>query len=122
MATALNVRRRRPSGRQNVVPLIDPTIAEIVDALVERGGTAHRDQVADSVASARAGRSVRASRAIQDEVFAAFYTYLEVASRRRPEPLLELPLGVNSYRWGLSLAGRMLLSHRPGLPQPGKLH
>ncbi len=122
MATALNARGRKARGRQNVVPLVDPTIAEIIEALMERGGSAHRQQVADSVASARAGRSVSASREIQDEVFAAFYTYLEAASRRRPSPLLDLPLGPNSYRWGVTSAARTLLGARTGLPKQTQPH
>ena len=91
---------------------IDPVVAEIAEALSLLGGTAHRLQVADLIASRRAGRLSKASVDQADTIFAAFDRYLQVAARRRPAPLLWRPLGRDSYRWGLTETGTSLLAKR----------
>lgn len=100
---------------------IDPIVGEIVHALLVLGGSAHRDMVANQIASARAGRSVTATAALRTEIIAGFQHYIGSAPARRPAPLLHLPLGDGSYRWALTDAGRGLFAS-PNLDSERKLH
>lgn len=104
----------RRSGRKR--GKVDPLIAEIVDALVHYRGQAHRDLVCDHVASMRAGLSIKASAGLRTEVIAAFHGHLEtMAAARQPRPLVELPFGEGSHRWGLSAEGARLFEGRLSL-------
>ena len=89
---------------------IEPIVGEIVHALLALGGSAHRDAVAAHIASARAGRTTAAAPELRTEVYAGFQRYIEIASARRPAPLLHLPLGPSSYRWALTEAARSLFT------------
>jgi hypothetical protein len=100
--------RPRPNGARRA-SRIDPVIAEIVDALVHYRGQAHRDLVCNHIASMRAGRSVDASDTLRRDIIVAFHEHLDaMAASRRTRPLLELPFGAGSHRWGLSPEGARL--------------
>lgn len=90
---------------------IDPVVGEIVHALLALGGSAHRDTVVAHIASGRAGRTTAATQELRAEIYSGFRRYIEMASARRPAPLLHLPLGPSSYRWSLTDAGRSLFAH-----------
>lgn len=97
--------RARPSGARRA-NRVAPLIAEIVDALVHFQGRAHRDLVSDRIASVRAGAPVKATEALRREVVAAFHRHLDGGSTNgRARPLVELPFGARSHRWGLSPEG-----------------
>lgn len=91
--------------------VVDPIVVEIVDALLARGGAAHRQVVADHIASVRTGIRQPASRELQTGIFDGFQRYLDVASRRRA-PLLHRPLGDASHRWALTPSGQLLLASK----------
>jgi hypothetical protein len=98
-------KRRTKGGKAHYV---DPVIAEILDALFDLGGCAHRQLVADQIAQRRSGRSCPAEATARDEIYAVFDAYLVWAAPRKAAPLLERPLGEGSYRWALTDAGRRL--------------
>lgn len=89
--------------------VVEPIVVEIVQALLVCGGAAHRQVVADHIASVRTGIRQAASRGLQAEVYDGFQRYLDVASRRRT-PLLHRPLGDASHRWALTPSGQLLLA------------
>lgn len=97
-------------GPRQKRPAVEPIVAEIIEALLRRGGSAHRQVVADHIASVRAGVPVTATREIQQEVYAGFERYFEVSRTRRPAPLLHRPLGLDSYRWALTPSGERLFT------------
>lgn len=89
--------------------VVEPIVVEILEALLVHGGAAHRQVVADHIASARTGIRQPASRELQTEIYDGFQRYLDVASRR-PAPLLHRPLGEASHRWALTPSGQLLLA------------
>lgn len=97
--------------------VVEPIVVEIVAALLAHGGAAHRQVVADHIASVRAGIRQPASRALQTEIYDGFQRYLDVASRR-PAPLLHRPLGDTSHRWALTPSGQLLFAGK----LPAALH
>ena len=103
-------KRRAPGGRARH---IDPVIAEILEALLALGGSAHRQAVADQVALSRGGRSSSPDTAVRDELYAAFDAYLTGGAARKALPLLWLPLGPGSYRWALTDVGLNLFQPAP---------
>ena len=106
-------KRRASSGRARP---IDPLTAEILEALVTLGGSAHRQAVADQVCLRRGGRSGPSDSTARDEIYSALDAYLGSVSTRKVAPLLWLPLGTGSYRWALTDAGHSLFQTRsPGL-------
>lgn len=90
---------RPAAGRKPV----DPIVAEIMAALAECGGSAHREIIANAIASRRAGRAVVASRDLQDEVYGGFERYVDQSSGRRQTARLCKPFGPDSYRWALTV-------------------
>jgi hypothetical protein len=122
VATVINYADYKRRVRLGRARFIEPVLADIIDVLLSSGGVAHRQKVADVIASRRLGRPVAADRAVQDEVYAAFGNYLAQASTRRPAPLLCLPLGPDSYRWALTPAGETLFSPNASAPTRRKLH
>ena len=98
-------KRRSPGGRARPV---DPVIAEILEALLTLGGSAHRQAVADQVCLRRGGRSGPPEPAARDEIYGAFDAYLARVATRKVPPLMWLPLGCGSYRWSLTDAGQDL--------------
>ena len=98
-------KRRSPGGRARPV---EPVIAEILEALLTLGGSAHRQAVADQVCLRRGGRSGSPEPAARDEIYGAFDAYLARVATRKVPPLLWLPLGCGSYRWSLTDAGQDL--------------
>ena len=107
--------RQRPlAGRR--ANRVDPLIGEIVDALSHFRGQAHRDLVFDHIASIRAGMPAKASDGLRRDIITAFHGHLDAAATaRRPRPLVELPFGVGSHRWGLSAEGARVFDGRLNL-------
>ena len=101
-----------PRQRQ---PAVEPIVAEVIEALLQRGGSAHRQVVADHIDSVRAGRPVAATRELQHEIYQGFQRYLDLAETRRPAPLLHRPLGPASYRWALTSSGERLFTRTDAL-------
>ncbi len=98
----------RRKARNN--PESDPLVVEIVDALITLGGQAHRDRVADAVASARAGAPTRATPALTAHLSAAFDDRLLFDRSVVGRPVLfALPHGAGSLRWALAREARAFL-------------
>lgn len=108
-------------GARQRRPVVEPIVAEIVEALLRRGGSAHRQVVADHIASVRAGRPAVAARELQQEIYQGFQRYLDLAETRRPAPLLHRPLGPASYRWALTPSGERLFT-RTTAPSSRQVH
>jgi hypothetical protein len=90
-------------------------VREIVDVLLELGGSAHRDLVIDRIALRRGG--ARASDGLTLEVVAAFEHHRARASGEHPTAVLFLPFGEGSRRWGVApIAGPRLPQNTPGFP------
>jgi hypothetical protein len=71
----------------------------IVAVLLEMGGSAHRDAVIDRIAL-RQG-AARASESLTQDVVCAFERHRARARRRKEAPLVYLPFGEGSRRWGV---------------------
>jgi hypothetical protein len=74
-------------------------IRQIVEVLLEMGGSAHRDAVIDRIALRRG--AARASQSLAQEVELAFDRHRARAKRRNEPPLVCLPFGEGSRRWGV---------------------
>ncbi|MGA0546147.1 hypothetical protein ACO2Q1_12810 [Brevundimonas sp. VNH65] len=99
---------------------VEPIVGEIVHALLTLGGSAHRDTVVAAIAAGRAGHRCAVDSDLRAEVYAGFQRYIDTGYTRRAAPLLHLPLGPGSYRWGLTEAGRRLFAPPPAAAR--KLH
>ena len=74
-------------------------VRQIVEVLLEMGGSAHRDAVIDRIAL-RQG-AARASERLTQEVVGAFERHRARARRRNEPALVYLPFGEGSRRWGV---------------------
>jgi len=75
-------------------------VAEIADALLEMGGSAHRDAVIDRVAIRRG--QMFASEGLRLELLEAFDRYCAAMARKGRPALFHLPFGEGSRRWSLT--------------------
>jgi hypothetical protein len=82
-------------------------IGEIAEALLELGGSAHRDTVIDRVAVRRG--EPRVSEGLTAELLAAFEQHRARARLRKQPALLHLPFGEGSRRWSLTRGGAAAL-------------
>ena len=89
----------RGSGSDAATRAKNP-VAEIAEALLEMGGSAHREAVIDRVAIRRGHMFV--SDGLRLELLAAFDRHLATAARKGKPVLLHLPFGEGSRRWGLT--------------------
>lgn len=80
--------------------ILDPLVSEIVGALLDLGGAAHRDLVAAHIAGRRG--IYRAPEALKRELDEAFLDYCKGAGDPRAASLLHLPHGPFSHRWALT--------------------
>ncbi len=87
-----------------------PLVSEIMDALHDLGGQAHRDLVFNYIAANRANAGDRPSSDFFEALLAAFDDHLETCPPR--SRLLTLPFGEGSRRWALSEEGMTQLRHR----------
>ena len=108
-------RRRRKASAQAGD---DGLVAEIVEALLALGGTAHRDLVAEQVAMARGGGEAPPP-SLKARLEAAFATRLRL-DRSGPDgaALFALPFGEGSHRWALAREAEIFL--RQGRPPNGR--
>jgi hypothetical protein len=74
-------------------------VHQVVEVLLEMGGSAHRDAVIDRIALRRG--AARASESLTQEVVQAFDCHRARARRRDEPPLVYLPFGEGSRRWGV---------------------
>lgn len=81
------------------VAILNPAAAEILQALLDLGGAAHRDLVVAYVARRRG--IFRPSDALRRDLDAAFAAYC-ATSDPRGAGLLHLPYGPGSQRWALT--------------------
>ncbi len=87
-----------------------PLVLEIMDALHDLGGQAHRDMVFDYIAANRANTGVRPPFDLYEDLLAAFEDHIDPAvSGPR---LLALPFGPESRRWALTHEAAARLKHR----------
>ena len=84
----------------NGVAILNPAAAEILQALLDLGGAAHRDLVVAYVARRRG--IFRPSEALRRDLDAAFAAYCGATSDPRGAGLLHLPYGPGSQRWALT--------------------
>jgi hypothetical protein len=83
-----------------LAPDLDARMAEIIDALLELSGAAHRDAVIDRIAHRRAGQP--ASPGLKAELVAAFDAHCRALRSRGLAPLVHRPFGDRSHRWALT--------------------
>jgi hypothetical protein len=87
-----------------------PLVSEIMDALHDLGGQAHRDLVFSYIAANRSNTGERPPHDFFDDLLAAFDDHLESGPPRTR--LLSLPFGPGSRRWALSQEGMAQLRNR----------
>jgi hypothetical protein len=93
-------------------------IDEIAEALLEMGGSAHRDVVIDRVAIRRGQMSV--SEGLRMELVSAFDRHCAAAAGEGGSALFHLPFGEDSRRWSLTRdAMRRVASTEPLASGPG---
>ncbi len=92
-----------------------PLVSEIMDALHDLGGQAHRDVVLNYIAASRANTGARPPYDFSSDLLAAFEDHLESAPPGAR--MLALPFGPDSRRWALSAEGMARLRHRTRSPR-----
>ena len=104
------VQFKKTARRRWSPPALKPLVSEIMDALHDLGGQAHRDVVFNYIAANRANTGARPAHDLFDDLLAAFDDHLDnIAPGAR---LLALPFGPGSRRWALSQQGMATLRHR----------
>jgi hypothetical protein len=109
MAQANNVASVRGAKLKKAASL-NSLAEEIIEALLEMGGSAHRDAVIDRVAM-RLG-AVPAPDSLKGEILEAFERHRSRAKLKNDRVLLHLPFGEGSRRWSLTPDGRQLVHNR----------
>jgi len=104
---------RSLEGAGAEIAILNPLVSEIVDALLDLGGAAHRDLVAAHIAGRRG--IYRTPEALRRELDEAFSAYCRGASDPRDAGLLHLPYGPFSHRWALTDQAYGLLRGGSGL-------
>lgn len=103
------VQFKKASRRRWAPAAPKPLVSEIMDALHDLGGQAHRNLVFDYIAANRANTGERPPHDFFDDLLTAFEDHLEGAPGSR---MLALPFGPESRRWALSQEGMAQLRHR----------
>jgi hypothetical protein len=98
------------SAKLRKSPSLNLLVEEIMDALFELGGSAHRDAVIDRVAVHRGALS--ASDGLKRELLEAFEAHCGCTRTKRDRALLHLPFGDGSRRWALTPDGRQCVHSR----------
>ena len=80
--------------------MINPLIAEIFQVLLDFGGSAHRDAVAEQIARRRSRAAPSAG--FKREIVEAFDVHCDRARVSGLPALMYLPFGDNSQRWSLT--------------------
>lgn len=75
--------------------------AEIRQALRDRGGSAHRDVVIDTILNGKGVRGPAAERK-RKELMSAFDLHRVAGPECEAERLFDLPFGPSSHRWALT--------------------
>lgn len=91
---------RSLEGASAEIAILNPLVSEIVDALLDLGGAAHRDLVAAHIAGRRG--IFRPPETLRRELDEAFAGYCQGATDPRAPGLLHLPYGPFSHRWALT--------------------
>lgn len=82
------------------IAILNPLVSEIVDALLDLGGAAHRDLVVAHISRRRG--IYRPPEPLRRELDEAFSGYCRGATDPRAAGLLHLPYGPFSHRWALT--------------------
>jgi hypothetical protein len=98
MAYTNEVYERRPATIARSARSV-PLLHQIVEVLLEMGGSAHRDAVIDQIA--RRQGAIRASASLTQQIVCAFERHCARATNRKETALVYLPFGEGSRRWGL---------------------
>ena len=91
---------RNLEGAGAEIAILNPLVSEIVDALLDLGGAAHRDLVTAHIAGRRG--IYRPPESLRRELDEAFRAYCQGAVDPRAAGLLHLPYGPFSHRWALT--------------------
>jgi hypothetical protein len=102
-----NVVARSQQGSGAPGAILDPLVSEIVGALLDLDGAAHRDLVIAHVAGRRG--VFRPPETLRRELEDAFLSYCQDAGDPREVGLLHLPHGPFSHRWALTEQAYALL-------------
>ncbi len=105
------VAERRPDAAG---PTPADAVVEIARALLELGGSAHREAVIDRIAIQR-GQDLP-SDDLREELVTAFDRHRHTAEARGKPAMLDLPFGEGSRRW--SLGRDLVLAMRAEPPTP----
>lgn len=98
------------------IAILNPLVGEIIEALMDLGGAAHRDLVVAYVAKRRG--LDRPSETMLRELGEAFAAYCQDASDPRAANLLHLPYGPQSHRWALTDQAYFRLRGLAGVDRP----
>ncbi len=99
----MNRAKVAPRGLEGLgagIAILNPLVSEIVGALLDLGGAAHRDLVVAHIAGRRG--LYRPPEALRRELDEAFSAYCLGATDPRAPSLLHLPYGPFSHRWALT--------------------
>lgn len=110
--TVVNLADYRQRPMRAITQALGPALIDILEALHLGGGALHRSTVVRQVAVWRVARTREEIAALDAELNGAFEEYIRLAGRRRKPPLLQKPLGVDSYRWAITDFGRRWLEHQ----------
>jgi hypothetical protein len=102
---------RSLEGASAEIAILNPLVSEIVSALLDLGGAAHRDLVAAHIAGRRG--IYRPPETLRRELDEAFSAYCQGATDPRDAGLLHLPYGPFSHRWALTDQAYALLRGGP---------
>ena len=102
-AKLINLKARRSAARLERLRLTDPVVVEIVLALWELGGQAHRQTVADHVLRGRGEMGV-----IRHEDRAPIYQAMNSVFSSGGSGWIAPAFGETSYRWVLTDSGQQL--------------
>jgi hypothetical protein len=103
---------RSLEGAGAEIAILNPLVSEIVGALLDLGGAAHRDLVVAHIAGRRG--IYRPPESLRRELDEAFSGYCQGATDPRAAGLLHLPYGPFSHRWALTDQAYALLRGGPG--------
>ena len=95
-----NVETRSLDQPAAAIAILNPLVSEIVEALLDLSGAAHRDLVVAHVAGRRG--IYRPPETLKRELDEAFADYCQGATDPRAASLLHLPYGPFTHRWALT--------------------
>ena len=104
MPSILEPATRRPRRRNGAK--VEPLVGEIAEALLQLGGSAHRDRVIERLVANRCGAET--PQFVRAKAVAVFDAHSS-ADGRGISPLFRKPFGPGSHRWALTLEAETFL-------------